>query len=213
MGLTIHYNGKIKSPSLIPELIHEVEDICRTMNWKHQTIDRVLKGVPEDYVNLLGITPGEGYRAHGISFQVHKDAESVMLSFGPDGRTLSPMALYRPDLTDWADDMLAHYSFTKTQFAGPEAHAAVCRLMKYLAGKYFLYLEVSDEGDFYETENMAALERKFNAYGDAVDQVANAISKADLKKVTSVPDLLNMLTKALPGMDIRVVGDMTAEEE
>ena len=211
MGLTIHYHGRIKSQTLIPELVTEVEDICQTMNWKYNLTDRLLEGVPEDYVNLLDVVPGEGYRARGISFQAHEQSEWVSLCFGPDGLTLSPMALYRPDLTDWADDMLAHYSFTKTQFAGVECHVAICRLLKHLAGKYFSYLEVNDEGDFYETEDLRALEQKFGVYGEVLDQVSSALQKADLQKATSIPDLLNLLTEALPGVDIRIVGD--SEEE
>jgi len=211
MGLTIHYHGRIKSQSLIPELVTEVEDICQTMNWKYNLTDRLLEGVPEDYLGLLGAGTGEGFRAQGISFQVLEDSEWVSLCFGPDGMTLSPMALYRPDLTDWSDDMLAHYSFTKTQFAGVESHITICRLLKYLAGKYFLYFKVNDEGDYYETEDLHALEKKFGVYGEVLDQVSTALQKADLKKATSIPDLLNMLTKALPGIDIRVVGD--TEEE
>jgi len=211
MGLTIHYHGRIKSQSLIPELVAEVEDICQTMNWAYTLIDRVLEGVPEDYAGLLGVAPDQGYQARGISFQMHEKSERVTLCFGPDGLTLSPMALYRPDLTDWADDMLAHHSFTKTQFAGVECHVAICRLLKYLAGKYFLYLEVTDEGNYYETEDLRALEKKFGVYGEVLDQVSTALQSADLKKATSIPDLLNMLTEALPGIDIRVVGD--TEEE
>lgn len=211
MGLTIHYHGRIKSQNLIPELVAEVEDICQTMNWKYNLTDRLLEGVPEDYVNLLDVAPGEGYRARGISFQAHEQSEWVSLCFGPDGLTLSPMALYRPDLTDWADDMLAHYSFTKTQFAGVECHVAICRLLKYLAGKYFSYLEVNDEGDFYETEDLRTLEQKFGVYGEVLDQVSSALQKADLQKATSIPDLLNLLTEALPGVDIRIVG--SSEEE
>jgi len=211
MGLTIHYHGRIKSQDLVPQLVSEVEDICLTMDWDYNLTDRILEGVPEDYAGLLCVAGGEGYRARGISFRMHDKSGWVSLCFGPDGLTLSPMALFRPDLTDWADDMLAHYSFTKTQLAGPDCHVAICRLLKYLARKYFSYLEVSDEGEYYETEDLGVLKQKFGMYGEVLDQVSSALQKTDLKKATTIPELLTMLTKALPGMDIRVVGG--SEEE
>ena len=35
MGVTIHYRGKLKSPSLIEPLMEEVADICQSKNWKY----------------------------------------------------------------------------------------------------------------------------------------------------------------------------------
>lgn len=176
MGLTLHYHGRISSNDRLPALVAEVADVCRSMDWSFGPIDMLLEGVPQDYVSLLGPAAANGYRARGIWFQVHEKAESTTLCFGPDGLTLSPMALHRPDLTDWDDDMLAHHNFTKTQFAGPEAHRVLCRFLKYLAGKYFSYLEVNDEGDFYHTEDALALDRRFNDYGRAFHQLSQAIA-------------------------------------
>ncbi len=211
MGLTLHYFGKLTSYSRLPELIDEVADICESAGWEYRIIDTVLEGVPEDYLKLLD-DDATAYRAHGISFRVHEKAESTMLCFGPDGRTLSPMALFRPDLTDWSDDMLAHYSFTKTQLAGADGHVVLCRILKYLFGKYFAEVEVNDEGEYYNSEDRALLDRQFGAYGEAYAKVSNALAGAKLEKATTIPELMAMLREALPNAEIRLVSGEEEEE-
>lgn len=209
MGLTLHYTGKLTSPSLLPEMIDEVADICESAGWEYQLIDLELEGVPEDYLKLLD-DKATKYRARGISFSVHEKAESTMFCFGPDGRTLSPMALFRPDLTDWNDDMLAHYSFTKTQFAGADGHVVLCKILKYLFGKYFSEVEVNDEGEYYYTEDRTLLDQRFGAYDEAFAKVSTALSGAKLEKATTIPELMAMLREALPDAEIRLV---SGEEE
>ncbi|TXF87795.1 hypothetical protein FUA23_17195 [Neolewinella aurantiaca] len=209
MGLTLHHSGRLTSPEHVPELIHEVADICESAGWNYQIVDRVLHGVPEDYLRLIDEQATE-FRAQGISFQVHEKAESTMLCFGPDGRTLSPMALFRPDLTDWSDDMLAHYSFTKTQLAGAEGHIVLCRILKYLFGKYFSEVEVNDEGEYYHTGDRELLEKQFAAYDEALSKITTVLSNANLEKATTIPELIAMIKAALPDAEIRLVSD---EEE
>lgn len=212
MGLTVHYFGKLTSPAGVFGLIDEVSDICESAGWEYEVIDRVLEGVPDDYLKLLddGAT---AFHARGISFQVHEKAESTMLCFGPDGRTLSPMALFRPDLTDWNDDLLAHYSFSKTQFAGPDGHVVLCRILKYLFGKYFAEVEVNDEGEYYHTEDRALLDQKFGDYDEALSKVSTALAGAKLEKATTIPELMAMLREALPDAEIRLVSEDDSEEE
>lgn len=209
MGLTLHYFGRLTSPARIPDLIDEVADICESAGWEYQVFDHVLEGVPEDYLKLVAGNATE-FQAKGISFRVHEKAESTMLSFGPDGRTLSPMALFRPDLTDWSDNMLAHYSFTKTQLAGAEGHIVLCKILKYLFGKYFTEVEVNDEGEYYHTEDRALLDRRFGDYDEAFSKVSTALLGAKLEKATTIPELMAMLREALPDAEIRLVSD---EEE
>lgn len=213
MGLTLHYSGKLTNPSRVSELTDEVADICESAGWAYQLIDHVLEGVPEDYLKLLDDEATE-FRARGISFRVHEKAESTMLCFGPDGRTLSPMALFRPDLTDWSDDMLAHHSFSKTQFAGANGHVVLCKILKYLFGKYFSESEVNDEGEYYHTENRELLDRRFGEYDAAFSKVSTALSGAKLEKATTIPELMAMLRAALPDAEIRLVSeDGLGEEE
>lgn len=210
MGLTLHYSGKLTNPDRVSALTDELADICRSNGWEYQLLDKVLPGVPADYLRLLDEGATE-YRARGISFQVHEQAESTVLCFGPAGRTLSPMALFRPDLTDWNDDTLAHCTFTKTQLAGPEAHIVLCNLLRYVFGKYFAVVEVNDEGKYYHTEDRLALARQFGAYDEVYAQVSSALAGAGLEKATSIPELMAMLREALPDAEIRLVsGD---EEE
>ena len=41
MGLTLHYQGRIKDLRHIPELTTEVADICQSLDWPYHLIDDV----------------------------------------------------------------------------------------------------------------------------------------------------------------------------
>lgn len=211
MGLTLHYSGTLTSPSILEALVAEVEDICQTMEWRYHLIDVVVdKDVPRRFIDEFGGYGANGFELRGISFQVHEKSESVSLSFAPDGSLVSLMNLLVADKIDDFDDGLIHWLFTKTHFAGPEAHVAICKLLKHLAGKYFSTFEVRDEADYYHSENHAELEERFAAYDSAYTSVTDAIAGAGLDQANSVEELMSLLAKVLPDAEIRYIGD---EEE
>jgi hypothetical protein len=49
MGLTRHYSARLKNRDLLPELIHEVADICQSMTWKAKKVNEIIK--MEDLLN------------------------------------------------------------------------------------------------------------------------------------------------------------------
>ena len=130
MGLSIHYSGTIKDTALIDELIAEVADICQSLNWTFH----VIKEPNPDQLN-------------GICFSPEK-CEPVFLTFLAGRRICSPVNLMNRDIYEIneLDAELIYTTSTKTQFAGPDAHIAVIKLLRYLKEKYFSAFELSDEG-------------------------------------------------------------------
>lgn len=65
--------------------------------------------------------------------------------------------------------------FTKTQYAGIEIHKLIVHLFKYLERKYLLDLQVSDEGEYWETGDEKILEEAFKRYTALVENFTRSL--------------------------------------
>jgi hypothetical protein len=182
MGLTIHYSARLKNPKQLPELVAEVSDICRSMDWKYHTFE------PDE-------NEGE-HDVSGIILNPHPDCEPVWLTFRPDG------VLTTPIMEQMRKDGEYDFSgaFTKTQFAGPQTHIVVVKLLKYVAGKYLDEVKVTDEGNYWETESVEVLRGRFEVYIDVFDRVFDALEKTPFVPGESVQDLAARLEEVLKGV-------------
>ncbi|MEK7255096.1 MAG: hypothetical protein AAB316_10145 [Bacteroidota bacterium] len=185
MGLTLHYSARLRKPARLPELVAEVEDICRSLDWKSHSFDETIE-VPAAAVPL---EPGEGdpkpIRLQGIFFTPTK-CETAFLTFTPSGRTSTPMNLeIAEDLAGITPEMV--YSVhVKTQYAGLQTHVALVTLLKYLEKKYCYKMKVLDEGNFWKTLDQAVLKTRFNEYWSLINVVKEALEKEEWK-VTDEP--------------------------
>lgn len=127
-------------------------------------------------------------------------SESLFLTFLPNGQLLSPVQLMT------GGNAKAPYYFTistKTQYAGPDTHKALIKLLKYLHTKYFTSLTVHDEGLYWETGDEALLMDQFRKYNLALEALTEALS--DLRIIQgespgSLADRLeHLLQKKLSG--------------
>lgn len=184
MGLSIHYSGFIRNNKLIDPLIEEVTDIAETLKWSPQIIsDEEIKG---------------------ICF-APKGSEPVCLTFNPDGRLLSPVNIVVKDIYDGVrlEKDLIFTTSTNTQYAGPDAHIAIIKLLKHISAKYLKEFKLSDEGNYWETGDEKVLLDQFRKYNAALDIVCEAIK--DLPAIPgetaeSLGDRLeNILKKRLGG--------------
>ena len=172
MGITIHYRGRIRDINLIDEFCDELIDIAKTMDWKSS--DLIYD--EEDKIKGVSVTP-------------HKDSESLSFFFNiEDGCLRNIMNVitkepYNPKELEW--------DFIKTQFAPPEVHVTVVKLLQYIKEKYMPDLEVVDEGDYWETGDENVLRNKLKFLGDKIDafgKALNSISKKDIKEITESDD-------------------------
>lgn len=161
MGLSIHYSGTIKDAVLVDDLITEVADICQSLHWTYT----IIKEPNTDQLNGICFSPEE--------------CEPVFLTFIPGGRMCSPVNLMNRDIyaLNGLDAALIYTTSTKTQFAGPDAHIAVIRLLHYLNEKYFSVFELSDERMYWETMDEKILISQFARYEFLLNAVVDALSE------------------------------------
>jgi hypothetical protein len=161
MGLSIHYSGQIRQTALVDELVAETKDICQTLGWIYHIID----GNNTDKLKGICFSP-EG-------------CEPIFLTFLPSGRMYSPVNLMNKDIYEEndLDRELLYTTSTKTQYAGPDAHIAVIKLLRHLKEKYFSVFELNDEGMFWETMDKKVLLGQFAKYEFLLNAVTGALSE------------------------------------
>jgi hypothetical protein len=132
LGVTVHFEGKLRGEKAFADLLRRVEATAKTKTWLTEKFE-----ISE--VTLLRVRGGEEWDykgpTKGIILYVHEDCDPVRLEFDRD--------LYLQE-------------FVKTQFAGVPAHLELIALLRDLQ-KFFEGLTVEDEGEYWETGNEAVL--------------------------------------------------------
>lgn len=197
MGISIAYQGKLSSPSLVPELVADLRARAEAAGWLYKEMPTLLA---EGIVNCPGLT--------GLSLYPHKECEPVRFHFDAEGvfvnhfyqSLLSPdseMArMMREALVESAmftrhvaadlrdaggagaggpglhvavaalpDNFGSstfiqegrRYNWTKTQFAGPDVHIAVCEVLRHVKVRYAPDLEIKDDSGYFESGDRDAL--------------------------------------------------------
>jgi hypothetical protein len=170
MGLSIHYSGRINNYSEINILVEEVQDICDSLHWDYNI------WVPaNDEISIGNSKKNKDYTIHdlnGISISV-LDCETVFFTFLPDGRLSSPLNLLAQGA--YTDKEMIYTVATKTQYAGPDTHMALVKLIRYLKEKYLDDLQVDDEGLYWETGDKKVLLSQFDKYNHALSVIEAAL--------------------------------------
>jgi hypothetical protein len=160
MGLSIHYSGHIRQYAFVDELLAEVTDICENLDWTYHILD----GNNTDKLKGICFSP-EG-------------CEPIFLTFLLNGRMCSPVNLMHRDIYEEneLERELLYTTSTKTQYAGPDAHIAIIKLLRYLKEKYFSVFELNDEGMYWETMDEKVLLGQFAKYEFLLTAVTEALS-------------------------------------
>lgn len=168
MGVTIHYRGRLRTPAAIHPLTEELIEICKVSGWKYSQLD------------LSDHEPGDE-PSFGLTFQPHPACENVWMLFNERGELSHPFAAAE-------EGEGLPWSWTKTQFAGAEAHMAICTLFRYLQKQWFEVLEVNDEAGYWETGNEQHLRDTIGYLGDAVFALTDAFSSTPLEEGETLED-------------------------
>jgi hypothetical protein len=180
MGITIGYRGQLKSPELIDKICRALKEIANLMEWEYTILDEDFDKPPDIKleVNENGCEIAGHPALKGIDLNVRKDCSSFSFFFDLNGILRDPVQM--PDETDENEDL--PFSFVKTQFASPEIHIIIVKLLRYLKEKYFQRFEVIDEGKYWETgdedllaEKMEFLSKKMDAFAQALDNCTDTI--------------------------------------
>jgi hypothetical protein len=217
MGVTIHYRGKLKSPEMVKDLMHEVEDICAANNWKYNLFtdekphgDHDFSASDDDFDdegdhNLMPNTHKKhdlGLR--GITFQPHEECETLTLLFDKEGilQSIFSMIFGNPDSRIKYPPI-----FVKTQFGGIENHIKIINLLTYLKKKYFKVLHILDEGGYYPKKDIEALSGRMEFIGNAIDTIRDVFENAEFDG--SPDEVMNQmreaLSRSLKGAQVRII--------
>ncbi len=199
MGITIHYQGHLDSPDDIHYLIDEFQDIANSMKWEYHILDEdwsqpstatlswTKNGV--EIVGDLGLK--------GISLNLHPDCESLSLFFDADGTMTTIMNTIL--MNEGTIDRGTSYCTVKTQFAPPDIHISIVNILKYVKKRYVSDLEVTDEGEYWETKDRNILEQRIQFLNEKMSQLEDEISNIPTKNDWnySAEDLVTLLEECL----------------
>jgi len=172
MGLTLHYSARLRRPEQLPELCDEIADICESLHWPCRPVDMTFDVEAQHVPDESGDGKVKQVPLRGVVF-TPPECETVSLTFTPTWRLSSAMNLMAADL--FSDPEWVYSVHVKTQFAGPDVHIALVKLLKYLEKKYLDDVEVNDEGDYWETADRALLEKNFDTLTHYINVVADAL--------------------------------------
>ncbi len=192
MGITLHYSGELRSPSLIPKITEEMRALSKESGWSFTNIGK-------DVFRLPGRAP---LHIEGSLIAVHPEAEPFNLIFDQKGVLVSFLYLLANSQENSADAEKAqspriflldsngqasevedadekyhnvglYTASTKTQFAGTGAHITLCKLLRYLQKKYFKRLSVNDEGTYWELNDLYQLHQRMQFLDSMITQLGD----------------------------------------
>lgn len=134
MGVTIHYQGRLRSPESLETLMQSCRDFASASNdWKFKevaeskTLMRVVNGQNQDYQGFV----------RGVIVQPPGLCDPLGFEF---------------------DNSFFLQDYCKTQFSGASVHIQVISLLK-LIEPFFEELKVIDEGEYWGASNEETLHR------------------------------------------------------
>jgi hypothetical protein len=161
MGMTIHYRGRLADLTRIKEFEDRVVDFARELGGRA----RVWRSQADD-------NPARVVRGVILDLALRQDSTSLLVS--PEGWLIGLM-----EIEDAENGRLAEkpWCFTKTQFGHVEGHVALVELFATLKRDFLPDLEVSDEGGYWETRDLAELVRKHSFLQGAIDALSQGLKR------------------------------------
>jgi hypothetical protein len=163
MGLSIFYSGKLQDAKQIPALTTELLDICDQYKW------------PCNEFLATDIDP-----LNGMWFAPPR-SEKIWMTFLPTGVLAEPEGRMHPK--DFARWMISGHEENLmnpiVQFAGPDAHMQMIRMLKYVFNKYFQDFHFVDESEYWETGNEEKCCDWFVMFGAWMDTMSADLGKLD----------------------------------
>ena len=175
MGVTIAYRGRLADLTRIEDFEDRLFDFALEMGgmaqiwrtWADDNPERMVRGV------ILDLAPGQ---------------ESTSLLISPEGWLIG-----LTDIEDAENGRLNEppWCFVKTQFGPIEGHVALVEMFAALKREFLPDLEVSDEGGYWETRDLAELVRRHSLLKAAIDGLAEGLSRYGLsREAAEDPDIL-----------------------
>jgi hypothetical protein len=156
MGVTVHFEGRLKGTQAFSSLLLYIEEIGRAETLLTERFEnsqtklgRVREERPWDYVGPT----------KGILLYLQEDCEPLRLEFDRE--------LY---VQEWV----------KTQFAGVDTHIRLIQILRNIE-RFFHTLAVNDEGEYWESENREALAEHIRRCNEVIAEFAARNPRAQVK--------------------------------
>jgi hypothetical protein len=183
MGLSIHYQGKLKNPQLLSLMIEEVVEIAKANNWKFFVFEK-------EFPNNTFTEKPDNEKLYGICISP-PECELVSFSFLSNGKMCGVEKLQINKYSAYLEeDENLYYLHTKTQYAGIEIHKQIILLFDYLSTTYFEDFKLTDEGQFWETRNEELLKTIFNRYTNLIESFKSTLEIIPLNEEETTEDYL-----------------------
>lgn len=169
MGVTIHFEGRLKSEAVYQDVVGLASSIARAKGW-------ATRAIASDEVTLSRVRDERDWDytgpVKGIVIYVHEDCDPLRLEFDCD--------LYVQE-------------FVKTQFAGVEIHIDVLKLLKAIE-PFFCQLNVDDEGEWWESEDTSILTEHFSRSQRVIEAELRKTPSAQMKVKTPEGRIMDLLS-------------------
>lgn len=188
MGITIHFKGRLNNLASVETLVDDLKDISRTMNWEYYLMDEAWEKpctakleLQENRAEIIGHLP-----LKGISINLHPHCERLPILFDARGNLRTMIGMIMINEGELAPDRA--YVSIKKQFAPPDIHISIIKLLQFLKKRYIPNLEVLDEGEYWETGDRERLFRQIRLIEEKLDileEVFSSLDVEDLKDYSS----------------------------
>ena len=183
MGITIHFKGRLKNLQKVESVIDEFKDISEIMKWKWNSLNEDWNKPATarlSYSNNKAEITGH-LSLKGIQINLHPDCEPLPIFFDSKGYLRTPINMVL--IHEGKLKPVNSYNSVKTQFAPPDIHISIIKLLQFLKKQYVPGLEVIDEGDYWNTGDRNRLIEKIAFLEEKMDILEQALSSVDLKNV------------------------------
>jgi len=152
MGVTIHFEGQLKTPKDFDKVVKISKNFAESNNMDYlifEESEKILERVRDEKDwDYHGLTKG-------IKIQPHVDSDPLWIEFDKD-----------------------YYiqEYCKTQFVDINVHIKIIELLR-LIEPYFIDLIVNDEGEYWDTLDSKHLQELFDDCFNAIEQAKKENSK------------------------------------
>jgi hypothetical protein len=198
MGLSIHYRGTLTDKRQSAALLSELEDIGKSMHWPTQVLDGHWDRKPDARLerNSAGLPDVVGESGlKGVILQIHQDCAPLYFCFSASGVLTSPLQVAVSAVDNYA--VTPNWITVHTQSAGPEMHAAVIRLLRYLQEKYLHDLEVEDESGYWESKDYADVLKELNQDRSGNEELARKAAQLRRREQKDIVARIELLLRKM----------------
>ena len=182
MGLTIHYNGKLKNANDLKSLIDDVKDVAIAEKWDYFVFEDQFEN--NSFSEII-----DRENLYGIMITPPK-SEPFSMSFLSNGRMSSILNFNVIKLESEINEDLVYAVFTKTQYSGYENHKKLILLLDFISKRYLEDFECKDDGYYWESRDEDLLKKTFEKYTNLIDGFTSSIEMIPMNEGENLEDYL-----------------------